>query len=417
MTEQVNAGAKQNAQEQGEPHKKKAPPRPVHKPGGPPKAPSAKPVAEPAKARRRHRGLILSFALYVLLPFIASVFYLFVISQDQYASTTGFTVRQEDSASASDVLSGFSQFVGGGGGSESDILYEYIQSQEIVSRIDDSIDLRAKFSEGWGTDPVFSLWPDASIEDLLWFWKRSVRIAYDKSTTLIELRVLTHDPDLSQAIATHIVAESEEMINGLNFAAQRDATRYALADLEEARDRVKEARENLTGFRNRTQIVDPTADLQGRMGILQNLQQQLAEAMIEFDLLIGTVQEGDPRVTQMRQRIEVIQARVVVERDRLASGDNAAGENNYPVLIAEFERLAADREFAETTYQTALAAYEIARSQASRNSSYLAAYIQPTRAETAEFPQRFTLTALAGLFLLASWMIMVLVYYSARDRR
>ena len=53
--------------------------------------------------------------------------------------------------------------------------------------------------------------------------------------------------------------------------------RYAEQDLADAVARLKTARESLVRFRTRTQIVDPESDLQGRMGVLASLQQQLAQ--------------------------------------------------------------------------------------------------------------------------------------------
>ena len=76
-----------------------------------------------------------------------------------------------------------------------------------------------------------------------------------------------------------------------------------------------------------------------------------------------------------------------------------------------------DREFAEETYRAALAALDVARANASRQSRYLAAYIQPTRAQSSEFPQRGMLLGLTFLLVLLSWAILALVYYSIRDRR
>ena len=76
-----------------------------------------------------------------------------------------------------------------------------------------------------------------------------------------------------------------------------------------------------------------------------------------------------------------------------------------------------DREFAEETYRAALTALEVARDEAARQSRYLATYITPTLAEEAEYPRRFMLSALAGLFLLLGWSIGVLIYYSIRDRK
>lgn len=375
-----------------------------------------RPIATTAHVRPRHRGVMMTFLLCVLAPLCVSIWYLWFVAHDRYASVTGFTVRQEEAVSSTDLLSGLGQFAGGSG-SDSDILYEYIQSQEIVERIDATLDLKAQFSRNWSTDPVFSLWEDPSIEELVWFWQRAVRISFDQGTGLMELRILSDDPVMSQAIGRAIVAESQSMINALNEQSRNDTMSYANADLEGALARLKDARSAMTAFRLRTQIVDPTADIQGRMGVLNNLQQQLAQAMIDADLLRSTTQEGDPRVTQADQRIGVIRDRIAAERDTLSSSNVGPDSDDYPSLLAEYESLSVDLQFAEETYRSALTAQDVARSTATRQSRYLAAYIEPTLAQTAEFPQRFMIASLIGLFLLMGWAIMVLVYYSLRDRR
>jgi len=223
---------------------------------------------------------------------------------------------------------------------------------------------------------------------------------------------------MAHDIARAIVDRSQAMINDLNLQAREDAMGYARADLDEALERLKAAREALTRFRTRTQIVDPETDIQSRMGVMANLQQQLAQALIDFDLLQQTTIEGDPRLRQGRQRIDVIRTRIASERQSFATDDGGAGlaGEDYPSLIAEYEGLSVDREFAEETYRAALAALDVARDQAQRQSRYLATYIAPTRPETSEYPRRFVLTGLVGLFMLLLWSVLSLIYYSIRDR-
>ena len=391
-------------------------------PGGPgkPAVVQIRPLAEPATMKRRHWGLVFSFGLFVLLPLVAAAFYLFAVAEDQYGSTVGFTVRKEEGASASDLIGGLAQFAGTAGtGTDADVLFEFIQSQEIVERIQGRLDLVGHYAAHWGSDPVFSIWPDARIEDLLWFWKRVVRVAYDRSSGLTELQVVAFDPEMAQRIAQEILNESQTMINALNETAREDAMRYALQDQKIALDRLKAAREAMTRFRSRTQIVDPSADIQGRMGVLNNLQQQLAEALIELDLLTENATATDPRVSQAQTRIEVIRQRIRKERDSFASAQPEPGtdDEDYPALLAEYESLSVDQEFAEQRYVAAMAALEAAEAMATRQTRYLATYIQPTRAQQSEYPQRFTIVGLMALLLLLSWSIVVLIYYSIRDRR
>lgn len=391
---------------------------PATQPPAKPAGLRTRPLAQPARRRPRHLGLLGAFAGLVLLPVLASTGYLYLRAVDQYASTLGFTVRSEDISSAVDILGGLGAGLGGGTGSrDSDILYEFIRSQELVGLVDRRLDLRALYAQRRATDPLLSFDPDGTIEDLTDYWQRMVRISYDASSGLMELRVLAFAPQDAKAIAEAIYEESSKMINDLSAIAREDATRYAREDLDQAIERLKLAREALTAFRVKNQIVDLTADIQGQMGLLNTLQSQLAAALIESDLLIEVAPPGDPRLVQAERRIKVIEARIEEERQKFGgTGPGPSGEN-YAVTVADFERLTVDREFAERAYIAALSAYDGARAEANRQSRYLAAYIRPTQAEKSEFPQRGLIIGLVALFSFLTWAILALVYYSLRDRR
>ena len=377
------------------------------------------PTAGPSTRKRRHTGSLASFFGFVALPVCAAIVYLWMFAADQYASVVGFAVRQEDRTAASGLLGGLARFAGTSTSADGDILYAFIQSQEIVEAIDRRVDLRGHYAQNWPQDPIFALWPGASIEDLLWIWQRKITVSYNQSTQLTELRVLANSPQFAQTIAQEILAQSQAMINNLNATARDDVMRNALLDLDVAQSRLKAAREALTAYRVQTQIVDPAADIQGRIGVLHNLQQQLVQTTIDYDILLQTMQSDNPRLREAQRRIDVIRSRIAEERRTQSSTADplSDAEPDYPSLIAEFERMAVDLEFAEQTYRAALAAVDIARSEASRQSRYLAAYITPTLPQTAEYPQRFLLTGLIAMFLGMAWSVLMLIYYSIRDRR
>lgn len=413
-------------QEQGSgtPAPKKPSDAPSPKPPAPANAESApaqpvRPPVEAARLRRRHRGVAVSFLFLVLVPLSLVIGYLWFVAKDQYASVTGFTVRQEEGGGASELVGGLVKLTGSSVNSDGDILYEYILSQALVQRVEAQVELREHFSEHWESDPVFSLWPDANIEDLEWFWRRILRISYDQGSGLMEVRVLAFSPEKANEIAQEILKESQRLINAVNDKAREDATRYALDDLKQAVERLKVSRESLSAFRTRTQIIDPEADITARLGVMNNLQQQLAEALVAHDLLLETTSKTDPRLAQAQLRIQTIKERIRLERQAFATGDieiGAVGED-YPKLLAEYEGLIVDREFAEQTYRAALTAVDLARANAQRQSRYLAIYIPPTFSESSEYPQRFIIAGLVALLLVLSWATMALVYYSIRDRR
>ncbi len=369
------------------------------------------------RARLRHRAMLILFVLAVLGPTAGTAVYLYTRAADQFASTVAFAVRSEETTTAMGVLSGLSGLtsLSGSTGADSNILNEYIRSQEMVRRIDARLNLRALYSRPTG-DPVFALSPVGPVEELTDYWQRVVHVSHDHSTGLIELRINAFAPQDAQAIAAAVLDEAQRKINDLSAIARADATRYAREDMEQAAGRLAQARLALTTFRAQHDIVDPSADVQGQMGLLASLQAQQAAAMIEVTLLQETAQPADPRLRQAQRRLAVIAQMITEERAKL--GGDAQGDGpGYSALIGDYERLAVEREFAERAYLAALTAYDNARAEAQRKSRYLAAYVQPTLPETPLYPRRLTLTALVFGFSLLIWSVAVLVWYSVRDRR
>jgi capsular polysaccharide transport system permease protein len=375
-----------------------------------------RPVAAAATLKRRHYGLMLSFVAVVIVPVIITMFYLFVLANDQYASRAGFTIRQENGNSASSILGGLSFLTGASQGVNAGVLHEFMQSPAMMEQVNNRFDLRAHYAQGWPKDPIYAIWPDATNEELFRFWKRVLRLSYDSASGLIDITVQALDPDSAQQIAQVILEESQLMINRLNDAQRTDSMANAERELAEAVESLRAARTALTVFRAETRIVDPIADIQGRLGVVSNLQQQLAQALVELDLLDPSTRVDDPRRAQLTRRIEVIRNRIEEERNFFGTDAGSPDDETYPEMIAQYEALSVDLEFAERNYTAALAALQAAMSNASRQSLYLAAYIPPTKAQEAEYPERFTLLALVVGFLILAWSIMALIYYSLRDR-
>lgn len=397
----------------------------ARKPGTQPQPIVPARVARPARMRRRHLGALASFLVLVLLPLDAVTYYLYYVAKDQYASRVGFSVQREEVASAIEMLGGLAE-LSGSSSSDTDILAEFITSQEMVERIGARLDLSRIYTVE--DDPVFSLGAAPTVEDLLAQWRRMVTLDYDPGTGLIELRVKAFSAADATGLAQAAFDESSAMINRLSAIARQDAMRHAEEEVTRAVARLKTARQALTAFRARTQIVDPASDLEERMHLIGALQTQLSEALVELDLLHETTQPSDPQyaraerrnavleaqIVQAERRKAVLEARLAEERGKFGSGEGGAA---YSGLVAEYESLSVDLRFAEEAYLSALTAYEAARVEARRQSRYLTAYLGPTEPQRAEYPQRLTLLLLTAGFLTLFWSVTILTWYSLRDRR
>ncbi|WP_347266278.1 capsule biosynthesis protein [Paracoccus sp. (in: a-proteobacteria)] len=375
-----------------------------------------RPTVAIAQPRRRHWLILVSFLLLVALPTLVWSWYLWARASDQYVSSVGFSVRTEQMTPSMDLLGGLMPFTGGGGASDTDVLYEYIRSQDMVERIDAKLDLRARFSRDWPHDFVFAFDPSGQIEDLTDYWQRQVRVLYDNSTRLITLNISAFSPEDAQLIAAAVFQESSDKINELSSIARDDATRLASEELDKIREDLTRTRQAMTAFRMETQIVDPEADLAGQMGVLSGLQAQLAEALVAHDLLIENAPATDHRVTQSQQKIDALRRLIDSERSKFGAGGKGPAGESYAQLMAEYEKLAVDREFAEGAYRSARIAYETALAEARRQSRYLAAHIQPKVAQSSTEPNRLWLLFVVAGLLFTGWSILVLIYYSIRDR-
>lgn len=363
----------------------------------------------------RHKALLGSLVAMVIIPLIAITGYMLRFASDQYITEIGFAIRTENAPPISDVLS---SFIGTNANSASnlDILYEYIRGREMVGLIDAELDLKAIYSKP-ENDPIFSANGIETIEDLRSYWERMISVSVDNNAGLIEVEVKSFSSEDSHLIASAILKFSTQKINELSKIAREDGIRFSRDDLELATTKLREARTNLTKFRIDNNLVDPEADIQGQMGLLNSLQAQLAEEIIENDVLRTSIdRENDPRLINSSNRIEIMRNRIEEERQKLASGSNSS-EAPYAEIVSEYEGLVVDREFAEKRYLVARTNFDAAVADAGRKSLYLAVYSAPLPAESATRPRRTLTIGLSAALLLSLWSILTLMFYSIKDRR
>jgi capsular polysaccharide transport system permease protein len=372
-------------------------------------------VERPRRMRPRHMALVVSFVALVLLPTAVSAWYLWFKAADQYASLVSFSVRQEQTPSAMSLLGSISG-ISGSSSSDTDIIYDYITSQQLVAEIDADLNVSERWSPANG-DFIYGYDADGTIEDLTDYWQGMVKVYYDSVTRLIEVRVLAFDPVDAQLISQRIFEKSTELVNRLNDISRADALIYAREELEQTEVRLSKARQAMTTFRATNQIIDPTSDLMAQSAVLQQLQQELVRTQIDLGLISDNGMNEDPRRGVLEKRIEVIERQITVERTKLGIDDKGVPGSAMVSIVAEYESLAADLAFAESAYLAARAAYDVSEAEARRRTRYLAAHVTPSRAESSRYPERGVTLAVIGVFLLLSWSILSLIYYSVRDRR
>jgi capsular polysaccharide transport system permease protein len=369
--------------------------------------------AWPGGRRPRRIGRFsLSALLCVALPTLLAVLYYGFVAADQYVAEARFAVRGSEAA-ATDML-GVLTGIPGNGASAADALVvrDFVRSRDAVEALERRLDLRAAYSRE-EADWLARLGPADPIEDVVDYWRRMVEVGYETTSGITTLRVQAFRPDDAVAIAGAILEEGEALVNRLSERARRDAVAFAEAELTRAEERLGAARAEVTRFRDQRQALDPARSAEARLGIQAGLEADLAKAEAELSAMRSYMRPDAPAVVSAGNRIAALRRQVEAERAKLA------GEQGDPRvlsgLVADYERLAGEQEFAAKAYVSALASLEAARADAARKHRYLATFVMPHMPEDATRPRRLVGILTVFFASLVAWGIGALGVAAVKD--
>ena len=84
-------------------------------------------------------------------------------------------------------------------------------------------------------------------------------------------------------------------------------------------------------------------------------------------------------------------------------------------MLAAFEELEAERQFAEKAYGNALASLERSRIEADKMQRYLAVFVRPALAEYPLYPKRLEMMLVIFIASLMLWGVTVFVVQAVKD--
>jgi len=380
-------------------------------------------IAPPVMKVHSNRWLTTSFALIVVLPTILAGFYYALIASDQYETRTLFAVRGL-SESPLDAL-GFSNILGSGvQQTDSYIVADYIQSIAVIEDIRNQldIDLRQFFARP-DIDFVWRIDPDMPVEDFSSYWKWRISIAFNSTTGISTFEIRAFSANDAEIIASAVMKMSEQLINDLSRRARDQLITVANAEVKRTEDRLRKGRLDLQSFLDREQTLDPTLIAQGQLGLINELERQLAELQTRRGALGLAISPTAPSARVLDRQIAALTAQIEEQKLRLGSGDvqrgndaqNPAGSRSLNQIFTDYVELNVEVEFAEKAYTAALTALEAALTEARTQQRYFAVFQPPRKPTTALYPRRIVNTISLGAGLLISWFILVLTVMIIRD--
>lgn len=359
----------------------------------------------------RKRPLSVTF---IVTPLIACGLYLGVISKDRYVSESQVLVK--DSGRAVGAGLNIQALLGGGGDTsgrdDATVLKQYIESPDMLAKVDAKLKLREAFGNV-GFDLINRLKRDATREELLKYYLRRVSVDVDDKTGITTIRTQGMSPEFAQKFNRVLLSESESFLNELSHRISRNDMQFAREEIDRSYDEVKDARDAVIAFENRTGMLDPTATAEAGGRMVVEMQAKQAELEAELRNLLTYMNDDAPPVVAKRNALSSLTAQIAVEKAKLI----APSDGKMNRTAAQYAELKARLQFATDIYKVSLSTFEKARIESAHKAKNLSVIVAPNLPEEAEYPRKLHILASVAVGLLLLFGVIKLTQAIVEDHR
>lgn len=359
-----------------------------------------------------NKPLWIAYFCCVLIPVFIIVFYLLTFAKDRYQSSALVLVKQVADAQVSDA-SGLGALFGVPSTSREDsqILKEYITSRDMVSKLNKSLNLRQEFSSV--NDPVFALPKDASVEELVEYYNKMVKVELDEQSMMLKVSNQAFSPEFSLKLNKEILKQSDSFINEVSKNIAQEQQVFAEKQFKDATKQLEQARQAVLSYQNKNEIFDPELQAQAVATLIAGLQENLAQLKTEQRTLLSYLTPEAPQVVAINSQIESVEAQIQKESEKLTSPSN----KKLNQKVADFEALKAQVGFATDLYKISLSSLEKSRLEASRKLKKLIVIAQPLMAQDAQYPRKIYIGITSFILLNILFGIGLLIHSIIREHR
>lgn len=359
-----------------------------------------------------------SLVIFVLVPGLIAAVYYFLIATGQYISETRMVVRTigvSERFDTSEKRDGRSIVGGDSLTQDSYIVANYLESPQIVRKLETEIGLRSFFSKD-GIDPLSRLSSNASFEDLHKFWMKQVDTYVDGPSGIIILTVRAFSAEDTVAISRAALAASEEMIDKISEKAKKDLVSRVEEGMVASLEEYRKALDRLREFQNKTGILDPVSSAKMANAIISKLTEEKLGLMVNLNALEAADADNTARGRQLRRSIQALDEQIQLRQNSLA-GQKATEETQLSSSLTEFSRLETRRIVTQALYEASVRNLDTAKSTALKRTTFMSIFSDTHLPEQPEYPDRFSewIILTAGLFTL--WMTGTLIWMSIEDHR
>lgn len=353
--------------------------------------------------RRRRNILLLVFRLtaFIFLPTLLSGYYFTSLATPMYSTKSAFQIIKADSGigGAGGLLSGTSFATT----PDAIAVQSYLESKEAMLRLDEDVGFKAHFSAP-DIDVLQRLPEGASNEKAYKIYKKRVKLGFDPTEGVVNMEVISANPEVSVAFSRALIAYAEEKVDGLSQRKKINQLADAEQSLQSAMEERRKAQEALVELQQST-LLDPEAYAGSLRGQISSLENQILSKELQLEALLDNLKPNESRVSGVRADIRRLkQAKLETEETMQLPMENGM---TLAELLSRIQVSKADVATRDMMFQSALEHLRATESDATSQSRYLTLAVEPVRPESASHPHAFedtvtVLLILAGIYLLIS---------------
>ncbi|MFM0500982.1 chain-length determining protein [Paraburkholderia caffeinilytica] len=310
----------------------------------------------------------------VLLYAILSVPYWAVIASDLYVSDATVIMQRTDQLNGPSIA--LPAAVAGAGPNSADqlLLREYLLSEDMLKKLDASLDLRSHYSDPH-RDPISRMWfKHAPMEWFYKYWLSRIDVQYDDYSGVLRIKAQAYDPKISHAIVSLMVQDGEAHMNEMGHELAQSRVDFLSAQVASTHDRLLDATQAVVNFQNEKGLSAPQATAESINVLIDKLEEQKSAVQTQLASLPANLSPNQPTVVMLKANVNALTQQIAEKRAELTSPSRRT--LNY--TIEEFQRLQMQVTFSQDLYKTALSALEQGRMDAARTLKMVSVLQSPT---------------------------------------
>ncbi|KAE9629291.1 hypothetical protein [Parasedimentitalea maritima] len=357
----------------------------------------------------------LTFVFGLLLPAIVGGYYYYALASDQYETETRLVVRTIGLQTSADDGPGRVTTLGGAAVvQDAHILVNYLKSLDITRDLESEVDLRALFS-GDQIDRFSRLDPQASMETLHSYWQDHTIAYVDGPSGIIQFSVRAFTPQDAVQISQAAIDLAATLIENLAEQAKRDLLARAERELDSSLEAYVASLDALRNLQNDAGILDPQAEAGVSTVLISNLILEQLKAEAALNALQASNVVTSPQITLLQNQIETLNEQIAAQRRQVAGLEEKSGA--LTAFFAKINALETERFLAESLFRSASRNFDVAKSSAQRQSTFVSVFAPPILPSKPSHPRRLASWALLVGCCVAAWATFLLIWAAINDHR